>query len=290
MSIISCNITGGLGNQLFQLFATIAVGLQYRYKIVFPYEDQTSVGKQRTTYWNTFLKSMSMMTTKNKRHGFVNQDVLGYPPYVEQQFHYSPLGPFTESTTLYGYFQSDRYFAHCKDTIFRLIRLREQQEALVQTYAHYFSSGLHTIAMHFRLGDYKQLQHNHPLLPYEYYRDALSHIREQKKEGIHVVLYFCEEEDKDIVMEMIDQLHKEYPQVVFERISSEISDWEQMLMMSCCSDLIIANSTFSWWGAYFNEKTDAIVCYPSLWFGPNLSHDTKDLFPGSWTKVTVVKN
>jgi len=290
MSIISCNITGGLGNQLFQLFATIAVGLQYRYKIVFPYDDQTRVGKHRTTYWNTFLRSISMMTTKNKRLGLDNRDVLGYSSYIEEQFHYSQLGPFTSSTTLRGYFQSDRYFAECKETIFKLIRLREQQEVVVQTYAHYFSSGLHTIAMHFRLGDYKQLQHNHPLLPYEYYRDALCHILEQKKEGIPVVLYFCEEEDKDIVMNIIGQMHEECPRIVFERVSSEISDWEQMLMMSCCCDLIIANSTFSWWGAYFNEKKDAIVCYPSVWFGPNLLHDTKDLFPGSWTKIAVSQN
>lgn len=290
MSIISCNITGGLGNQLFQLFTTIALGLQYRYKIVFPYDEETRVGKQRTTYWNTFLWSITMMTTKNKRHALENQDVLNYSPYVEQQFHYSPLGPFTESTILHGYFQSHHYFADCKDTIFRLIRLQEQQEILMQTYAHYFSSGLHTIAMHFRLGDYKQLQHNHPLLPYEYYRDALCHILEQKKEGIPLVLYFCEEEDKDIVIRIMEQLHKEYPNVVFERVLSEISDWEQMLMMSCCNNIIIANSTFSWWGAYFNEKTDAIVCYPSLWFGPSLSHDTKDLFPSTWTKIAVVKN
>jgi len=56
--------------------------------------------------------------------------------------------------------------------------------------------------------------------------------------------------------------------------------------MSCCDHNIIANSTFSWWGAYFNNNKEKIVCYPDKWFGPkNANLNTKDLFPENWICV-----
>jgi hypothetical protein len=58
-----------------------------------------------------------------------------------------------------------------------------------------------------------------------------------------------------------------------------------MLIMSCCKDNIIANSTFSWWGAYLNNHKDKIVCYPSQWYGPKKNVSTKDLFPEEWIVV-----
>jgi len=60
-----------------------------------------------------------------------------------------------------------------------------------------------------------------------------------------------------------------------------------MLMMSLCQHNIIPNSTFSWWGAYFNSNTEKIVCYPDVWFGPAVSKRiVDDLFPESWTKIS----
>ena len=55
--------------------------------------------------------------------------------------------------------------------------------------------------------------------------------------------------------------------------------------MSLCEHNIIANSTFSWWGAYFNTNVNKIVCYPSLWFGKNCNNNVKDLFPEKWIKI-----
>ena len=58
----------------------------------------------------------------------------------------------------------------------------------------------------------------------------------------------------------------------FISITTDITDWEKLLCMSCCNHNIIANSSFSWWGAYFNKNTEKKIYYPSQWFGKKLSY------------------
>ena len=84
----------------------------------------------------------------------------------------------------------------------------------------------------------------------------------------------------------IQALHKKFENIQFKKATDQLDDWEQLLLMSCCKHNIIANSSFSWWGAYFNDNNDKIVCYPSIWFGPKLADkDTSDLFPNKWHKI-----
>jgi hypothetical protein len=109
------------------------------------------------------------------------------------------------------------------------------------------------------------------------------------------VLYFCEDVDIKDATENITYLRQEFPEFVFIRDDEFISgsgenklaDWEQLLLMSCCHHNIIANSSFSWWGAYFNEWPDKIVCYPSVWFGSAIGHNTDDLCPPSWQRIDL---
>jgi hypothetical protein len=101
-------------------------------------------------------------------------------------------------------------------------------------------------------------------------------------------LFFCEKEDTAQVCQLVDKLHEIYPMVEFVKVDDSIEDWKQMILMSCCNDHIIANSSFSWWGAYFNDNIDKRVIYPSQWFGPVLQHnDTRDLCPSGWIKIEV---
>ena len=84
----------------------------------------------------------------------------------------------------------------------------------------------------------------------------------------------------------IQLLKNEFPTIEFERATNALDDWQQMLLMSCCNHNIIANSSFSWWGAYFNVNPTKFVCYPSVWFGRAMSDvDVSDLFPDEWAKI-----
>ena len=89
-------------------------------------------------------------------------------------------------------------------------------------------------------------------------------------------------------IKLIDILKKTITNCAFIKVTDDVEDWKQLLLMSACGNNIIANSSFSWWGAYLNTNPTKIVCYPEIWFGPKVTHDTRDLFPESWTKISCV--
>ena len=142
--------------------------------------------------------------------------------------------------------------------------------------------------MHFRIGDYKKLQEYHPLATYEYYERALEYIQNASTSGEKfAILYFCEDVDIEDVLSIVNRLANQFPNYDFIRGDNTLADWEQMIYMSLCHHNIIANSSFSWWAAYFNSHDDKIVCYPSVWFGEKAKNDTKDLCPDEWVKIQV---
>ena len=142
--------------------------------------------------------------------------------------------------------------------------------------------------MHFRIGDYKKQQEYHPLATYEYYERALEYIQNTlTPDEKFTILYFCEDVDIEDVLATTNKLIIKFPNYNFIRGDNTLADWEQMLYMSLCHHNIIANSSFSWWAAYFNSRDDKIVCYPSVWFGEKANNDTKDLCPSEWIKIKV---
>lgn len=293
MQIITSHLMGGLGNQLFQIFITIAYGITNKMKFIFPFSKILPDGIERPTYWDSFLKPLNIFTTEFIPNKISNEDLYQFQLYRENGFNYQSIPIFSHSMMFYGYWQSYKYFDHLKNEIFKMIRLDKIKESVKNEYIRYFDDSSETICMHFRLGDYKKKTEYHPILPYSYYLKSLQHIFTVSTSMKKRVLYFCEKEDNNTVLEMIKKLNDHFPDLLFIKVDDSIMDWKQMLLMSCCDHNIIANSTFSWWGAYMNDSTKKIVCYPSIWFGVRVtqarSHDDyiKDLYPEDWIKINV---
>ena len=292
--MITCHLVGGLGNQLFQIFTTIAYSIQSKQPFGFLNSYRIESITERHSYWDTFLLNLKNFTHDNLNEEF---EIVG-----EKNFHYNKL-PIDnnnddndtndcekKSKKLIGYFQSYRYFESYFENICSLLSLSYLKKQITNEYLQYFCDE-NLISMHFRLGDYKRLPEYHPILSVEYYIQSLNKIFEtlEKKDvenKTYRVLYFCEKEDNEDVEMKIEVLKKEFPTIGFIKADDSIEDWKQMLIMSCCKHNIIANSSFSWWGGHFNIDKEKIVCYPKVWFGPKMSHhNLDDLFPPSWNKI-----
>jgi len=260
---------GGLGNQLFQIFATISYAISNKQKFVFLNTDMLG---RRHTYWTTFLKSLAIFTTTK---GLNSPNMLR-----ENGFAYSALPkPVSQDTIIYGYFQSEKYFKENYQMIKRLIKVEDQRVALREKLG--IETWHNTVSLHFRLGDYKGLQDKHPVLKPDYYLAALKRLSLSSP----TIYYFCEKEDNMVIEKVIRWLSSEFLDARFIKADDRLADWEQMLFMSLCENNIIANSSFSWWGAYFNTNPEKKVIYPSTWFGPMLAmNDTRDLVPEEWIK------
>lgn len=272
--MITCNIMGGLGNQLFQIFSTISYAIDN--KTPFYFYRQDKYGK-RISYWYTMFQKIKPFT---KPH-IVPADII----VSEKYFHYESLSSATnlsQSICLKGYFQSYKYFEHNFDTIVRMLDINTFKKEFQKDDFDFAN----TVSLHFRLGDYKDLQDCHPVMSYEYYENSIQHIVTTLNKQSLKIYYFCEKDDNDIALSTINKLKEKYPDCEFHKVHDNVCDWKQMLLMSCFNHNIIANSSFSWWGAYFNNNENKIVCYPEKWFGPKLAHNnTKDLCPPNWNKI-----
>jgi len=270
---------GGLGNQLFQIFTTIAYAIKHNEQFTFLYSSLAVGGTtKRFTFWDTFLFPLKSSTST---HNLLDASYI-----KEKRFEYDPLpSPENKNYILFGYFQSPNYFKEVYPIISEMIRIDVQQKLIKNKFNTLPYDKL--TSMHFRLGDYKTLPDYHPIMKYEYYRNSVQHIMDKTKNDALTILYFCEKEDNNDVLITIKQLINVFPKCAFLKADDTIADWKQMLLMSCCRNNIIANSSFSWWGAYFNSNPDKIVCYPDKWFGHKNDVSTIDLFPDDWNKIMI---
>jgi hypothetical protein len=255
---------GGLGNQLFQIFATIAYALEHNREYWFEYS--SSLGK-RPTYWHNLLAELQPHLHRSE--DCKSNGISSLMQLEESHIHESHND--VQCIILNGYFQCPAYFDKWYNKIIDICKL------------HIKCQYNNTVSMHFRRGDYKAIPECHPIIGTDYYIKALDYVCTLDP-SINTVQYYCEDDDHADIVLVINDLLLLFPSLVFKRFKG-ITDYEEMLAMAGCKHNIIANSSFSWWGAYLNPFSEKIVCYPATWFGPMISKSVDSMFPASWTKI-----
>lgn len=258
---ITINIMGGLGNQLFQIFTLIATSMEYGIEFYLPdYKGMLGIDKvsDRPSYWDYFFKEIKHRIKKYPIKTIINET---------SSFSYKKIIIDKNSTTkLQGYFQNDKYFQKYATEIKQILNITEKQNQVKQKY----NLNDKLISIHFRIGDYKANTKYHPILTSDYYIKCFSNIINRIGNNYTFVCFF-EKNDKDSIVKTINILKHNFRLEIFEKnihfklINTDIPDYEQLLYMSLCEHNIIANSTFSWWGAYLNKNKNKIVYMPQKW-------------------------
>jgi hypothetical protein len=259
-------IEGGLGNQLFMIFTCISKAMdENRDFSIYPIFNNT----YRTYYFTSMLKVLLFKVAPD-----INPNLI----YNEPSFTYKQIPD--NLLVIRGFFQSPKYFHHNSKKIIKMLGFDEFKQR--------FNLGFKAIAIHFRFGDMSFLQGNHIILRMNYYVDALKTLLSKINKDEYRFIVFGEKNDDEIITDYLKIFNKFFD-IKFEKfyeISNEISDWKELIYMSSCEHFIIANSTFSWFGAYLSNNNDKIVICPNQWFGiNNKDKSLEDLFMDNWIKI-----
>jgi hypothetical protein len=283
------DLRGGLGNQLFQVFTLFAFCYDYDMTPVLPAVKTCTVEiPPRKLYWDSFLSGLAHYVVAESEHAI---------EYREPRAHYDPFPLFlcNNSVMFSGPFMSHMYFDRWRERVLTEMGLRTVQDNLAQKYPFIFTeSGVRRVSMHFRLGDYINKRCYHPIMPVSYYVDAMTQLmRETPDKSIQRWVFYCffERANEAEINQRISQLYRDIsPEFKFElrKVPQMMTDDEELTFMSMCDDNVLANSTFSWWGAYMNNNATKRVMYPSVWYGHQLYYlASGDMFPCTWNKVVL---
>lgn len=255
---------GGLGNQMFQIFAALAYGLELNRPV-------TIVPSQhKTQYLNTIFRYLEPRVDQNR--------LLEAHQFREDNYEILDRGTIlNKHVVIGGRFQHLKYFDAYFDYIMQQTRLPHMRRDVIEKYAN---DDTNRICMHFRRGDYKTLRCYHLLLDEFYYIHALKNaIDSGKFKGKISVVCFCEQADKEEVMALLDKIRQD-PEINRSDVEfsfdlcERMTDWEQMLYMSTFRHHITSNGTFSWWSAYLSRKlspnTESLCTIPKHMFSHNL--------------------
>lgn len=200
--------------------------------------------------------------------------------YREPHFHVDP-NFFHLQPPVYvdGYWQSEQYFLDQEADIREIFRFKDPIHASLEaTQAKIQDPGRVAVSLHVRRGDYVAVAKNvkyHGTCTPEYYAQAEKWLMEQLPEFTLFVF------SDDIAWAQENLTLQSAAEFVD---SSAAPDYEDMRLMSYCDHHIIANSSFSWWGAWLNGKAGKKVVAPLRWFD-EAPHDTKDLVPATWHRL-----
>ena len=261
---------GRLCNQMFQYAALKGIARKTGVDCCIPHYTQAvddGIGNMlRTELFDSFDLDVKV--------GLLNN---GHAPVVnERHFHFDEelFKMCPDHVDLRGYFQTEKYFKHIEKEIRSDFTFKDE---ILNPCKEMIESVENPIALHVRRGDYIKNAENHFNLPIEYYDAALSEF----------------DDDRNVIVFSDDPVwcHDEGVFADDRFIISENDDNRvDLCLMSLCNDFIIANSTYSWWGAWLSSNKDKKVIAPVQWFGKTgytKDHNTKDLIPDDWIKISA---
>lgn len=179
------------------------------------------------------------------------------------------------SVYLSGYWQSENYFLEIAPVIREEFSVVAQMSEEARTISREITAHADSVAVHIRRGDYAENEHTrnvHGLLPAEYYAAAMAQLAQGNRDP-----HFFVFSDDPVWAEQNFRLP--WPMCVVSKASQSPGD-DFRLMMSC-RHFVLANSSFSWWGAWLGEKPQSIVIAPKRWFASG-ELTSRDIVPDRW--------
>ena len=209
--------------------------------------------------------------------GVVDFDLV----YTEDDFKYNPVLnslPADKSIELRGYFQTRKYFSHVEDEVRQNFKFKDhiiekarQKIPVVDWDA--------CVSVHVRRGDYPSIAEHHHNQTVEYYISSLDNFPYHRPVFFSDDIEWCKEnfsslKNEPVFVENDETLNLQASQ------NSDISGYVDMCGMGLCDGHIIANSSFSWWGAFLGGEGQTVA--PKIWFGPKGPQDWQDVYCKEW--------
>jgi hypothetical protein len=256
---VTAELMGQLGNQLFIIAATVSLALDHGATPIFPDLVKNKNYNIPLNYARLF-HPLPVQLPRSAQH-----------VYNEPRFSYEPI-PYQPNMKLSGYFQSEKYFSRHKQEILELFA--PPPDVMPYLSLHYADILEHpmTVSVHVRFYHEDPTGKAHPTCRRDYFEKAMERFPD---DALFVVFSNQVEECKSLLSNIRKNL----------RFIEGEDHFCDIYLMSLCKHNIIANSSFSWWGAYLNRNPDKQVIAPKPWFNPAYLSDTQDLLPEGWIQI-----
>lgn len=287
---------GGLGNQMFQYAAGRRLALQHRAELKLDLsflQENVDVITVRNYELGHLGIRVSIATSdevsaltgigenriKRILRKFISKSNPGHRHIHEPYFHFYPdLLDAPDNSYLEGYWQSERYFKDVDNIIRNEFSVVTKPDACNVEMAERIGSA-NSVSIHIRRGDYVSsnvINSYHGVCSTEFYRNAVKIVAERVTSP-HFFVF------SDDPLWAKENFRLSYETTYLDHNGSD-KGYEDLRLMSLCRHCIVANSSFSWWGAWLCGNPDKIVIAPRRWFNvPDLNTD--DLLPESWIRI-----
>lgn len=289
--LIISHIIGGIGNQMFQYAAGRALSLTNSQRLLLDLSDFSNYrlhhGFELSRVFNMTAERAEVSTVHEMLKWRANRlvkKVLRRPQFiwlrgkkfvVEPHFNYwADFFNLIDDCYLSGYWQSECYFKPFESIIRQDFTFREPLSGQNSDLALEIAN-TQSVSLHVRRGDYVS-DSIMDVCSLEYYRKAISYIADRVERPVFYVF-------SDDMAWVRKNLSVTFPCTYVDH-NRRAESYRDMQLMSLCSHHIIANSSFSWWGAWLNSREDKIVLAPQRWF-VNDTKNVKDLFPFGWVPL-----